>query len=44
MKSKNGLDNYNNLVWLCTKGQKLIHAITKKIIEKYLGLLSFNKE
>lgn len=43
-KSNGGTDKYENLVWLCTEAHKLIHAVEQDIIDKYLGLLSLDKE
>ena len=43
-KSNGGTDKYENLVWLRTEAHKLIHAVEQDIIDKYLGLLSLDKE
>ena len=39
-KCDGGTDEYKNLVWICEKAHKLIHATKLETIEKYLGLLS----
>nr|WP_179208040.1 group II intron reverse transcriptase/maturase [Clostridium diolis] len=44
LKSEGGTDKYENLVWLCSKAHKLVHAIEQDVIDKYLGLLSLDKK
>ncbi len=43
MKCEGGTDEYKNLVWICYEAHKLIHAKTEDTMNKYLGLLSLNK-
>lgn len=42
MKSKGGLDEYKNLVWLKTPVHKLIHATEHITITKYLEILNLD--
>ncbi|MDO4534622.1 MAG: group II intron reverse transcriptase/maturase [Clostridium perfringens] len=37
-----GTDEYNNLVWICAKSHKLIHAIQQDTIKEYLNKLGLN--
>jgi hypothetical protein len=41
-KCDGGTDEYKNLVWLCGKAYKLIHATKQENIKKYLGLLTLD--
>lgn len=42
-KEKGGTDIYDNLVWLSGKVHKLVHATRQETIEKYLSLLTLDK-
>ncbi len=44
LKSKNGTDEYSNLVWLCTEAHKLVHATQKDVINKYLNRIKIDKK
>lgn len=39
-----GTDEYKNLVWLNKNAHKLVHATVQETINKYLGLLSLDKQ
>lgn len=43
-KSKNGTDEYSNLVWLCTEAHKLVHVTQKDVINKYLNKIKIDKK
>jgi len=43
-KCDGGADEYKNLVWLCGEAHKLIHCTQQDTINKYLGLLSLDKQ
>ena len=41
-KSKNGTDEYKNLIFLTTDVHKLVHATEEEIIKKYKNLLNLD--